>query len=144
MIVYYSQLTSKFIHKYTFPNRSIKGKQHKGELHSISFYGNLRLLSAFRAGFSNMNILDSNLSQIAPQLRAEVEAWVVNTLKVKMIKQLDGVLETEGKLNARKLFLVPIFTISEMIKKVENEAPELRTYFYKQLFDAIEKAKKLY
>lgn len=80
-----------------------------------------------------MNIPDANLSQLAPQLRAEVETWVVNTLKVKMIKQLDGVLETEGKLNARKLFLVPIFTISEMIKKVEEEAPELKTIVFKEL-----------
>ncbi len=70
---------------------------------------------------------------------SDLEAWVVNTLKVRMIAKLDSLLEAEGRINARKLFLVPIFTISEMSKRIEKEAPEMKTYFFRELSNILEK-----
>ena len=67
---------------------------------------------------------------------------MVNSLKVKMVKKLDSMLETEGRLNARKLFLVPIFTVAEMAKRVEEQAPEIKTFFYKELINAFEEVEK--
>lgn len=81
-------------------------------------------------------------SNVSSQLQKELEAFVVNSLKVKMIKKLDNLLETEGKANARKLFLVPIFDIPQMIKRVDEQAPELKTLFYKELVMTINEAEK--
>jgi len=75
----------------------------------------------------------SILSRLDPQIAREIETWVVNSVKVKMINKLDKLCETEGKINARKLFLVPIFNISDMAKRVEKQAPELKTLFYREL-----------
>lgn len=72
----------------------------------------------------------------------EAEAWVVNTLKVKMIKKLDNLLTDEGKLNARKLFLVPIFSIRELSKQVEEKAPELKTFYFKELLETVKDAEE--
>lgn len=85
---------------------------------------------------------DSILSKLNPVVREEVETWVVNSVKVKMIKKMDTLLETEGKVNARKLFLVPIFKIEELSKRVESQAPELKTMFYKELIDIVAEAQK--
>jgi len=73
-------------------------------------------------------------------LTADREAWVVNTLKLKMIMKLDNLLTKEGRDNARKLFLVPLFTISEMTKRIQETAPEMETFFYKELTSVIEKS----
>lgn len=83
------------------------------------------------------NTLLESLSSLPASLRKEVEAFVVNSIKVKMIKKLDSLLEVEGRVNARKLFLVPIFTVKEMTQKVEKEAPEIKTLFYKELFEVM-------
>ena len=84
----------------------------------------------------------TNFPSLSPSLQKELEAWVVNSVKVKMIKKLDNLLETEGKVNARKLFLTPVFTILELVKKVENDAPEIKTYFFKQLSETLNEAEK--
>ena len=68
----------------------------------------------------------------------DTEAWVVNSLKVKMIARLDNLLEKEGRENARRLFLVPVFSVSEMSKRIEEEAPEMKTFFYKTLSEIFE------
>ncbi len=85
---------------------------------------------------------DSILSRLNPQIAREVETWVVNSVKVKMITQMDKLLETEGKVNARKLFLVPIFKIDEMTKRVQEQAPELKTIFYKELLSTLSEAEQ--
>lgn len=63
----------------------------------------------------------------------DIEAWVVNSVKAKMIIKLDCLLDCEGRNNARKLFLVPIFTIAGLIERVEEQAPEMRTLFFREL-----------
>lgn len=85
---------------------------------------------------------DSLLTRLNPQIAREVETWIVNSVKVKMITEMDKILETEGKMNARKLFLVPIFNIEEMAKRVQSQAPELKTLFYKELTGIIKEAEK--
>ncbi|MBI5451933.1 hypothetical protein HY945_00555 [Candidatus Gottesmanbacteria bacterium] len=79
-------------------------------------------------------------SSLSPSIRKDVESWVVNSLKVKMIKKLDNLLEVEGRVNARKLFLVPVFTIAELSKRVNESAPEIKTFFYKELITTIDEA----
>ena len=86
--------------------------------------------------------LFSQLSFMTPSLQKEVESWVVNTLKVKMIKKLDNLLEKEGKVNARKLFLVPLFTIDELSKRVEEQAPEMKTFFFRELINTVAELEK--
>ncbi|MBI4990699.1 hypothetical protein HZB96_01240 [Candidatus Gottesmanbacteria bacterium] len=79
-------------------------------------------------------------SSLSPSIKKDVESWVVNSLKVKMIKKLDNLLEVEGRVNARKLFLVPVFTIAELSKRVNESAPEIKTFFYKELITTIDEA----
>lgn len=85
---------------------------------------------------------DNILSHLNPQVARELETWIVNSVKVKMIKKMDDLLETQGKVNARKLFLVPIFNIEEMAKRVQSQAPEIKTMFYKELSTVIGEAEK--
>lgn len=85
---------------------------------------------------------DTLLSRFNPAIQREIESWVVNSVKVKMIKKMDNLCDTEGKLNARKLFLVPIFNIEEMTKRVEDQAPELKTLFYSELSEVLNEAEK--
>ena len=86
----------------------------------------------------NNKSLFGQLSLSTPSLKKEVEAWVVNTLKVKMIRKLDNLLERQGKANARKLFLVSLFTVSELGKRVEEPALEIKTMFNKELVKTLE------
>lgn len=86
------------------------------------------------------NQSDSILTRLNPQIKREVETWVVNSVKVKMIKKMDTLVDTEGKMNARRLFLVPIFNIVDMKKRVEEQAPELKTLFYKELLTTLSEA----
>lgn len=86
--------------------------------------------------------LSTNLSISDPRIKREIETWIVNSVKVKMIKKMDNLLETEGKVNARKLFLVPIFNIEELAKRVQEQAPELKTLFYKELTVTISEAEQ--
>lgn len=74
-----------------------------------------------------------NFSTSNPRVRQEIETWIVNSVKVKMIKKMDNLLETEGKVNARKLFLAPVYDIPTLTKRVSEQAPELKTMFYKEL-----------
>ncbi len=85
---------------------------------------------------------NDKISSLSPSLQREIESWVVNSLKVKMIKKLDNLLETEGKVNARKLFLAPVFTVTELIKRVEQQAPEMKTFFFRELIRTISEAEK--
>lgn len=91
---------------------------------------------------SDQRQFDSILSRLNPQVAREVETWIVNSVKVKMITKMDKLCETEGKVNARKLFLVPIFNIEEMAKRVQTQAPEIKTMFYKELSVVINEAEK--
>lgn len=89
------------------------------------------------------NVLsDPILTRLNPQIAREIETWIVNSVKVKMIKKMDELLETEGKVNARKLFLVPIFNIEEMAKRVQSQAPEIKTMFYKELSITLSEAER--
>lgn len=78
-----------------------------------------------------------------PSLERDREAWVVNTLKIRIIQKLDNCLEPMGRLNARKLFLAPVFSISGLCKRIEEQAPEMKTFFYKELFVIISSAKEV-
>lgn len=80
----------------------------------------------------------NGLFAVSPVLEKEVEEWVVNSLKVKMIRKLENLLEDEGKQNARKVFLVPIFSLEKLIRHVSETAPEMKTLFYKELVQALE------
>ncbi len=86
--------------------------------------------------------LSSKLDSLNPSIRKEVESWIVNSVKVKMIRKLDNILEPEGRINARKLFLTPLFTISEIVKRVETTAPEIKTYFFKVLIATVDEAER--
>lgn len=83
-----------------------------------------------------------NFSVSNPRIAREIESWVINSVKVKMIKKMDTLLETEGKVNVRKLFLVPVANILELSKRVQEMAPELKTFFYKELSSTISEAEK--
>lgn len=87
-------------------------------------------------------ILFTDKLSFSPSLEREIEAWVVNTVKIKMIKKLDNMLEKEGRNNARKLFLVPIFTIPELVQRIETQAPEIKTFFYRELMETVVQTKK--
>lgn len=83
-----------------------------------------------------------NFSVSNPLIAREIESWVVNSVKVKMIAKMDSLLEVEGKVNVRKLFLVPVTNILELSKRVQEMAPELKTFFYKELSTTIGEAEK--
>ncbi len=86
--------------------------------------------------------LSSKLALLNPSKQKEIESWIVNSVKIKMIRILDEMLEEEGKINARKLFLTPVFSISEIVERVENTAPEMTTFFYKELIATVDEAEK--
>lgn len=88
------------------------------------------------------NTLFGKLSSLPPSFAQEVEYYVVNSVKVAMIKKCDGLLEKEGRLNLRKLFLVPVFTVSEFAKRIEETAPEMKTFFYKELIAMVKETEK--
>ena len=71
-----------------------------------------------------------------------MEEWVVNSVKIKLIRKFEGILEMEGKSNMRKLFLAPIFRISEMTARIKQLAPELLTVYFKELMTALDDAGK--
>jgi hypothetical protein len=77
--------------------------------------------------------LFESLGKSSPLLARELEAWVVNSVKVKMIKKYESLLEFDGRQNLRKLFLVPVFKISELNKRVEETAPEMKTLYFREL-----------
>lgn len=74
-------------------------------------------------------------------LSRDLEAWVVNTVKVSMIKKMEQMLEKSGQKNLRTVFLVPLFTISDLTYRVTELAPELRTMYFKELIEAMDKLK---
>lgn len=88
------------------------------------------------------DLFNAKIARLSPTIQKEVESWVVISLKVKMIKKLDNLLEREGKINARKLFLVPVFTISEMVERVEESAPEMKTFFFRELIATVDEINK--
>ena len=81
-----------------------------------------------------------DLSQLKPAARKDIESWIVNTVKIKFIKKFEEILETPGKSNLRSLLLVPVFTIAELNQRVKENAPELLTIYYKELFEAMDEA----
>jgi hypothetical protein len=88
------------------------------------------------------DILYSKLRTLSHSQRLDIEAWVVNSVKINMISKMDRQLEGEGKTNLKRLFLVPLFNISELEKRVKEQAPEIATIFYRELMDVVEKAEK--
>jgi hypothetical protein len=74
--------------------------------------------------------------------RLELEAWVVNTVKINLLTKLESRLEGNGLNNLRKLVLVPIFEVDKMFQRIELMAPELKTIFFKELTDTLKVAEK--
>ena len=79
-----------------------------------------------------------NLDILTPAARKDIESWVVNTVKIKLIRKFEEILEIDGKSNLRKLFLVPVFSIVELTDRIKNNAPELLTVYYKELFASLD------
>lgn len=90
----------------------------------------------------NKSVSGRILSSLPSPIDREVEVWVVNSVKVAMIRKLDKLLDSEGKLNARKLFLTPEFSISGLKKRVDEQAPEISTLFFRELVSACEAVEK--
>jgi len=88
------------------------------------------------------NTLFKQLRNVSPTDRKDLEAWVVNKVKVEMIRKLDNLLSSEGKTTTRKLFLVPIFQIKELTSRIEELAPEMKTLYYKELINTVAEAEK--
>ena len=99
-----------------------------------------RLDRGFFINMNNQNKLQLDLNSIHPTQRKEIEELVVNTVKTKIIKKFEAILEMEGKSNIRKLFLAPVFTIVELNQRVQKQAPELLTVYFKELFTALDEA----
>ena len=76
-----------------------------------------------------------------PGEKKDIEAWVVNTVKISMIKKMSSVLEKSGIANLQIVFLVPLFTISDLTYRVNDLAPELRTIYFKELIFTMDKLK---
>ncbi|MBI2616548.1 hypothetical protein HYW55_00240 [Candidatus Gottesmanbacteria bacterium] len=89
-------------------------------------------------------MVDDSFSQLPASQKIAIEEWVVNSVKVKMIRKLDTLVDTTGQVNSRKLFLVPLFSIRDLMKRVDEIAPELRTFFYKELSLTISEAHRLF
>ena len=87
-------------------------------------------------------LLFQQLAHNNPSALRDLEAWVVNTVKLAMIKKLDNYLEADGRTLSRKLFLVPIFSVANFTKRIEEFAPELKTLYYKELMSAVVVAEK--
>jgi len=87
-------------------------------------------------------ILADKLAQCVPSERFDLEAWVVNSVKLSMIKKMEEHLELAGRLNLRRLFLTPVFTISGLIKTVEEKAPEMKVIFYQELARSVSKIER--
>ena len=83
-----------------------------------------------------------DLNRLKPAARRDIESWIVNTVKIKLIRKFEQVLETPGRSNLRTLLLVPMFTIAELSGRVKEYAPELLTIYYKELFAALDEAGK--
>ena len=86
--------------------------------------------------------LFKQLRNVSPSERKDLEAWVVNKVKVEMIRKLDNLLSSEGRSTTRKLFLVPIFQIKELTDRVEELAPEMKTLYFKELIETVAEAEK--
>lgn len=82
--------------------------------------------------------LSQMYKNFSPQEKKDIEAWIVNTVKVAMIKKMSYVLEKSGIENLRKVFLVPLFTVSDLTSRVNDLAPELRTVYFKELIAAFD------
>lgn len=81
-----------------------------------------------------------DLNKLTPKARQDIESWVVNTVKIKLIRKFEELMENEGRSNLRKLLLAPVFNIQEMSERVKTNAPELLTAYYKELFKALDEA----
>lgn len=78
-----------------------------------------------------------SLQEKSPELKSDLEAWVVNSVKVKMLEKYSRHFVAEGISNLRQLFLAPIFEINELVDRVNGQGIELKTLFYKELMDAL-------
>ncbi|KKS95404.1 MAG: hypothetical protein UV73_C0018G0017 [Candidatus Gottesmanbacteria bacterium GW2011_GWA2_43_14] len=82
--------------------------------------------------------LQKQLSLLTPHARRDVESWVVNTVKIKVLKKFEEYLELDGLKNLRMLLLAPVFTIKELTDRVKEQAPEIATLYFKELFQAMD------
>lgn len=78
-----------------------------------------------------MRMGKNNQKSDIPAGKAEI--LLVISLKENIIKKYDSFLEVPGKVNLRRLLRTPVFTISQLSKRVEEYTPELITLFYKEL-----------
>lgn len=86
--------------------------------------------------------LEGKFADLPPLAAAEVESYVVNQVKVNLLKMCDSMLDGKGKQNLRELLLVPIFSIPEMTKRVKERAPEMHTLFFHELVRAVDETEK--
>lgn len=91
-------------------------------------------------GNQEFNKKAETLSVVDPLRLPVVEEWVVNSVKLSLVKRLDAYLDNNGRDNLRKLFLVPIFSIQELSAHIQETAPEMKTFYYKELMKRIEEA----
>ena len=84
--------------------------------------------------------LQAQLNLMSETKKRDLESFIVNTVKIKLIKRFEEILEIEGKSNLRQLLLVPVFSISELSRRIAEKAPELTTLYYKELFAAFDEA----
>ena len=82
------------------------------------------------------------MSQQTPQRKREIEEWIVNSLKIKIIRKLEYLLEGQGKKNLSQLFLAPVFSVEEMTQRVQTFAPEMKTFYFKELIGVYDEAEK--
>lgn len=84
----------------------------------------------------------ASLSENAPALKTDLEAWVVNSVKVKMLEKYSRHFEADGVKNLRELFLTPIFEINGLVKRVSETGGELKTVFYRELINTLDEIER--
>ena len=82
--------------------------------------------------------LQQQLSHLSPVAQRDIESWVVNTVKIRILKKFEGFLEAEGMKNLRNLLLSPVFSLKELSGRIKEQAPEITTLYFKELFKAMD------
>lgn len=86
--------------------------------------------------------LKEELAHLPLSQRSEIESWIVNNLKVKILRKFESYFDQEGVKNLKELLLVPLFTVSDLSERVKTLAPELKTLYFKELVSAFEEAEE--
>lgn len=86
--------------------------------------------------------LKEELAHLPDKHRSEIESWIVNNLKVKILRKFESYFDQEGVKNLKELLLVPLFTVSDLSERVKTLAPELKTLYFKELVSVFEEAEE--